>query len=66
MQSEIDSDERILPKRTVLDRVGVNHVTLWRMERRGEFPRHVQISFGRVGYLEREVRQWIASKAGAR
>jgi prophage regulatory protein len=55
--------ERILPKRDVLNRIGVNHVTLWRMERRGEFPRHVQVSPGRVGYLESEVRQWIASRA---
>jgi prophage regulatory protein len=58
--------ERILSKQNVLDRVGVNHVTLWRMEKRGEFPKHVQISTGRVGWLESEVNAWIAALAEKR
>jgi len=54
---------KIIRKSHVLDRVGVSGTTLWRMERRGEFPPHVRISTGAVGWLESDVEQWIRSRA---
>jgi prophage regulatory protein len=54
---------RLVPRQDVLERVPFSDTTLWRMERRGEFPRCVRISPGRVGYLESEVEAWIAKRA---
>jgi prophage regulatory protein len=66
MERPNSSDDRILLKRTVLERVPVNHVTLWRMERRGDFPQRVQISPGRVGWLESEVNAWLEQRKSSR
>jgi prophage regulatory protein len=54
--------DRMLRRRRVLELIGVSGPTLWRMERAGLFPRHVQISIRAVGYLERDVLQWIRSR----
>lgn len=40
----------------------LNPVTRWRMEKRGEFPQRRKISPGRVGWLESEVSDWLASR----
>jgi prophage regulatory protein len=41
---------------------GLSDVTLWRMEKRGEFPQRRQISPGRVGYLKSELSAWLESR----
>ena len=47
--------DRLIPKAEVLKLLGVSGSTLWRMTRKGEFARPVQISARRVGYPESEV-----------
>ena len=37
--------------------------TRWRMERRGEFPKRVKLSPGRVGWRQTDIEAWIASRA---
>jgi prophage regulatory protein len=54
--------DRLLRRRKVLELVGVSEPTLWRMERAGHFPPHVQISTRAVGYFERDVLSWIAAR----
>ena len=44
--------------RTGLSRV----VTLWRLEQRGEFPKHLKLSSHIVGWLETDVTAWIRSR----
>ncbi len=41
-------------------------VTLWRLERTGKFPRRVQVSPGRVAWVEAEIRQYMADCMAAR
>jgi prophage regulatory protein len=36
--------------------------TIWRLERRGVFPRHRRISPNAVAWLEQDVSAWIESK----
>jgi prophage regulatory protein len=36
--------------------------TLWRLEKRGEFPQRINISSNRVGWYEDEVSTWIESR----
>lgn len=53
---------RLLRPRTVCERTGLSRSTLWRLERRGAFPRHRQISTNAVGWLEEEVTAWIRTR----
>lgn len=50
---------RILRAREVVSRTGLSRTSIWRMERRGEFPARRRLHGGRVGWLETEVEQWI-------
>ena len=56
---------RLLPPPVVTDRTSLSRTTLWRMVRRGEFPKPVQVSPGRVAWSEALVNAWIAAKMGA-
>ncbi len=53
---------RLLPPPIVTDRTSLSRTTLWRMVRRGEFPKPVQVSPGRIAWPEVAVNNWIASK----
>jgi prophage regulatory protein len=46
----------------VRERTGLSRSTVWRLERRGEFPRHMKISANVVAWLEEDVVKWIRSK----
>lgn len=41
---------------------GLSRVTIWRLERGRGFPARVQISPGRVGWVGKEVKEWIESR----
>lgn len=59
--------DRILRVRDTCERVGLSRSTIWRLARRGKFPQAVQLSSAAsVGFLEREVADWIAARAQAR
>lgn len=53
---------RLLRARVVCERTGLSRTTLWRLERRGAFPRHRQLSANVVGWLEEEVTAWIRTR----
>ena len=46
----------------VRDRTGLSRSTIWRLERRGEFPKHRRISTNAVGWLEQEINEWMLGK----
>jgi prophage regulatory protein len=52
---------RLLRFPTVRERTGLSRSTIWRLERRGEFPRHRRISANVVAWVETEVVDWIQS-----
>jgi predicted DNA-binding transcriptional regulator AlpA len=45
-----------------MDRTNVSRTTIWRLEQGGKFPRRRRISINRVGWVEAEVDDWIASR----
>jgi prophage regulatory protein len=47
---------------TVRDRTGLSRSTIWRLERRGEFPRHRRISMNAVGWVEDEIDEWMLAR----
>ena len=52
----------ILQRRQVLERAGLSNSTVWRLQQRGDFPKPVQLSPGRVGWHERDVDNWVQSR----
>lgn len=53
---------RFIRLHAVRDRTGLSRSTIWRLERRGDFPKHRRISLNAVGWLECEVDQWVLSR----
>jgi prophage regulatory protein len=45
-------------------RTGLSRSTIWRLERRGEFPRRHRISTNAVAWIEEEVMTWIRTRIG--
>lgn len=56
---------RFLRFPAVLARTGLSRSTIWRLERRGEFPRHRRISRNAVAWVEAEVVDWMQSTAAS-
>ncbi len=56
---------RFIRLQTVRDRTGLSRSTIWRLERRGDFPKHRRISLNAVGWLEAEVDEWVLSRERA-
>ena len=55
---------RFLRFPAVRARTGLSRTTIWRLERQGDFPRHVRISRNAVAWAEHEVADWIRFKLG--
>jgi prophage regulatory protein len=53
---------RILPLQIVLRMVPISRTSIWRLEREGKFPKHVQVSVNRIGWIEGDIEAWIAEK----
>ena len=53
---------RLLTKAEVLDRVALSYPSVWRLMRRGEFPRGLKVSGESVRWVEAEVEAWIRSR----
>jgi predicted DNA-binding transcriptional regulator AlpA len=46
--------------------IAASKVSIWRWERAGQFPKRVQVSPGRVAWVEDEIRQWVKDRIAAR
>ena len=53
---------KILKAKEVITMTGLSRVTIWRMERKGDFPRRIQITEHRVGWFEHEIIEWLESR----
>ena len=52
--------------REVRRRTGFSRSTIWRLERRGEFPRRVKLGPNSVAWYLAEVEGWIKEKLASR
>jgi len=57
---------KILSNKEVRSRIPYSSVQIWRKENAGEFPRRVKLGANRIGWIESEIENWIASKIGER
>ena len=53
---------KILKLKDVVQMTSIGKVTIWRLEQRGEFPEKIVLSPNRVGWIEDEISDWIASR----
>ena len=53
---------KILRPQELARRLSVSTVTLWRMQNRGELPPRIQISSRAVGWLEKDIEDWLSSQ----
>lgn len=56
---------RFIRFNAVRERTGLSRSTIWRLERRGVFPKHRRLSLNAVGWLEAEVDEWVQSRERA-
>ena len=54
--------DRIIRPAELADRFGVSRQTLWRMRRRGDLPRPLQISSNVVGWRQSTVDRWLEAR----
>jgi prophage regulatory protein len=66
MSNSLPADLRILLEDEVSDITRLSAVTIWRLERKGLFPRRMKLGAKRVGWVEREVLDWIGARIAAR
>jgi len=66
LAEQFPSHDRVLRSREVRDRIGLSRATIWRMVRSGAFPKPVALGPQSVGWLEREVSEWLAARAALR
>lgn len=57
-----DMPERILRIQEVIKLTGLSRTTIWRMERKGEFPARVQLCVGSIGWRANELNIWLANR----
>ena len=57
--SSATQSDRILRIKEVTEMIGLSRTTIWRMERKGEFPTRVQLGVGSVGWRASELERWI-------
>lgn len=55
--------ERCIRLPIVSNRVGLSPTSIWRLEKRGQFPKRRQLSPGCVGWLESEINAWLESRS---
>lgn len=55
-------DVRVLSQQEVIHRVGIGRVTIWRLEKEGNFPLRIRLTDHRIGWYEHEITQWIESR----
>jgi len=54
---------RVVRKRELLKMIPLSDVTVWRMEKRGEFPKRFTLGGRAVGWFADEIDEWLDSKA---
>jgi predicted DNA-binding transcriptional regulator AlpA len=53
------AERKIIRKWRVRELTGYGDTTIWRKEKKGEFPRRIQLSPMAVGWFEDEILAWI-------
>jgi predicted DNA-binding transcriptional regulator AlpA len=58
--------EEIIRKPELLPGMSVSDTTIWRWEKKGEFPRRIKLGGNSVGWFKSEVDAWLQKKSAER
>jgi len=53
---------RFLRFKELRQRVGLSRTSIWRLERKGQFPRRRQLSDNTVAWLDDEIDEWMQAR----
>ncbi|WP_138379459.1 AlpA family phage regulatory protein [Luteithermobacter gelatinilyticus] len=56
----------LLNIKQVCEITSLSKVTIWRLERAGDFPKRHKISRNRIAWLHTDIQDWIAEKSGGK
>lgn len=56
------NNNRMIRNKELVNITGLSRVTLWRLERAGDFPSRKRLSVGAVGWNLLEVEQWMCDR----
>lgn len=54
--------DRIIRAKEISETTGLSRTTIWRLEKKGDFPDRVQLGTGSVGWKLSDVNKWIHSR----
>ncbi len=57
-----ETQYRILRAHEVQQIVGLSRSTLWRLERKGQFPARLSLGVGSVGWMESDIEAWVKTR----
>lgn len=57
------TEQSLISKKRVMELTSLSDTTIWRMERKGEFPKRKQISRNRVAWVFADIQQWLKQQA---
>lgn len=63
---EIKPTLQIIRKPELTSMLGLSDPTIWRMEKKGDFPGRIKLGGNSVGWLLCEVEEWIKKRAAGR
>jgi prophage regulatory protein len=53
---------RVLNVKDVVGMTGLSKVTIWRKEKSGNFPKRINLTSRRVGWIESEIVEWLEDR----
>jgi len=53
---------KILNLKEVIEKIGLSTTTIWRLERKGEFPKRIKLSPNRRGWEDTQIQEWMATR----
>ena len=62
MKPEAKYPDRIIRPKDITTITGLSRATIWRSEKKGQFPERRQISAGAVGWLWSEIEGWMKNR----
>ena len=58
-----NTGRRVIRKRELFKMIPLSDATVWRMERKGEFPKRFTLGGRAVGWFADEIDEWLDAKA---
>lgn len=53
---------KLITAKELYTRIPYSSVHIWRLERKGEFPRRVHLGPNRIAWVETEIMEWLESR----